>query len=112
MGRRLSPEHQLELDSLYRVLHVLGEVFNAMLPTTPGGGLSAALDRAYEARDLRGLRMARGDLLAMADAATPAQRRTIDAALRARAGTSLDELDQRRVQRIERIRARGKLTSE
>ena len=111
MPRRLSPEHQLELESLYRVLRVFGDFLDPLLPPT-GGTFSAALRRAYEGRDLRGLRLARSDLLAMAQAGTASQRRQLDGMLRERAGVSLDDLSERQLKRIAQIRARGKLTSE
>ena len=111
MPRRLSPEHQLELESLYRVALVLGEFLDKLLPTmTPSA--SDTLHRAYEERDLRGLRAIRTDFVAMAHAASAAQRRELDQQLRTRAAVSLDELSERELRRITQIRARGKVTSE
>lgn len=112
MPHRLSPEHQLERDSVYRVLAVIAEYLDAHIPPTSAGGLAVALQRAYEARDLRGLRMARADLVAMAHAASTAQRRALDVLLRERAGTSLDDVSERELRRIRQIRARGRVTGE
>jgi hypothetical protein len=111
MPRKLSPEHQLELEPLYRVLQVFGDFADGLTPDL-GPALSEGLRRAYEARDLRGLRMARGDMVAMAQAATVAQRRELDAQLQARAGVSLDDMTVRDVQRVDRIRSRGRVSSE
>ena len=111
MPRKLSAEHQLELESLYRVVQVFGDFADSLVPNA-GAAMSDGLRRAYEARDLRGLRMARGDMVAMAQAATAAQRRELDAQLRARTGVSLDELTARDVQRVDRIRSRGRVSSE
>jgi hypothetical protein len=111
MPRKLSPEHQLELESLYRVLQVFAAFADGLMPDLASAA-SDGLRRAYDTRDLRGLRMARGDLVAMAQAATAAQRRDLDAQLRARTGVSLDELTARDVQRVDRIRARGRVSSE
>jgi hypothetical protein len=111
MPRKLSPEHQFELESLYQVLQVFGDFADRLMPDV-APAMSDGLRRAYEARDVRGLRMARGDMVAMAQAATVVQRRELDAQLRARAGVSLDELTARDVQRVDRIRSRGRVSSE
>src|SRR5262249_20596789 len=108
MPRKLSPEHQLELESLYRILQVFGDFADGRMRAL-APAMSDALRRAYEARDLRGLRMARGDVVAMVQSATVAQRRELDAQLRARAGVSLDELTASDVQRVDRIRSRGRV---
>jgi len=111
MARKLSAEHLLELESLYRVQRVLCEFCDQFLPPIDET-FSAALSRAYAARDLRGLRMVSGDLLALVRAATPVQRRELDGRLRQQAALSLDDLSARELQRIARIRARGRITSD
>jgi hypothetical protein len=112
MPRKLSPEQQLELDSLYRVIGTITEWYDELAAPELRGQMSDALRRAHEKRDLRGLRMAYNDLVEMTNAATVAQRRDLDGRLRARANTTLEALSARKMQRIGRIRARGKLTSE
>jgi hypothetical protein len=112
MPRKLSPEHRLELDALYRVTASIAAWYDelASLPNVPR--MSATLLQAYEARDLRGLRMAHNDLVEMTRAASAVQRRDLDARLRTEANTSLEALDRKTRERVERIRARGKVTSE
>ena len=90
---------------------MFGSFLDRVMPDL-GPAAAAGIDRAYAERDLRALRLARGDVIAMAQAATVAERRELDATLRAEAGVSLDDLSARDVQRIARIRARGRLTSE
>jgi hypothetical protein len=111
MPRKLSPEHQLELESLYRILSTIGEWFDG-LSGMPAISLLDAMAKAYEERDLTGLRAARNDLLAMTSAASPSQRKQLDELLRQRAGTTLLALQDKQRARIARIRARGKVTSE
>lgn len=110
MPRKLSPEDQLELESLYRQLAVFGDFLAELSPA--GTAAIEGIRRAYDARDLRGLRMARGDIAAMTQAASPAERRRLDAMLRERAGVSLGELSERELRRVRQVRARGKVTSE
>ena len=112
MPRKLSPEHRLELESLYRVAASIAAWYDelASLPNLPR--MSATMHRVYKARDLRGLRMAYNDLVEMTRAANATQRRDLDARLRVEANTSLMALDQKTVERIQRIRARGKVTSD
>jgi hypothetical protein len=111
MPRKLSPEHQLELDSLYRVLSTIGRWFDA-LSGMPAISLLDAMKKAYEERDLTGLRAARNDLVAMTTAASVSQRQELDQMLREQAGTTLLALYDKQRDRIARIRARGKVSSE
>jgi hypothetical protein len=111
MPRKLSPEHRVELESLFRIVATITEWYDGLVaPGTPR--MSDTMRRAYEASDLRGMRAAYNDLLAMTNAADPAQRVELDRLLRDRAGLSLETLYARKRQRLDRIRARGALTSE
>lgn len=112
MTRRLQPQQQLELDSLYRVATVIAEWYDDLVADNLRGQMPAAMRRAYEDRDLRAMRMAYNDLVEMTRAADLEQRRDLDARLRAAANTNLETIDAKTIQRIERIRARGKITSE
>jgi len=112
MSRRLKPEHQLELDALYRIVAVITEWYDALVSSDVRGHMSGAMRRAYEDRDLRGMRMAYNDLVEMTKAADVAQRRDLDTRLRNRANTNLDTIHARTVHRIQGIRARVKITSE
>ena len=98
MPRKLSPEHELELE-LYRILKVFADFIDQLMPDL-GAAASAGINRAYAECDLRGLRMARGDMIAMAQAVSVDERRRLDVRLRAEAGVSLEELSVRDVQRI------------
>ena len=109
MPRSLSPESQRELDSLYEMLRVFADFLRPILGEDVARPLDEELERAYQARALAGLREARSDMLAMAEACSAAQRRELDAMLRARAGVPLDALMARQLARIERIRARGRI---
>ena len=55
MSRRLSPEKQLELDSLNRVVAVIAEWLDEQMEQL-GGQLLAVTRKAYSDRDLRGMR--------------------------------------------------------
>jgi len=112
MPRRLQPEKQLELDSLYGVVAVITEWYDDLASGDLRGQWTAVMRRAYEDRDLRGMRMAYNDLVEMTKAADTEQRRDLDARLRARANTSVALLHNKTAQRVERIRTRGKITSE
>jgi hypothetical protein len=111
MPRKLSPEHRVELESLFRIVATITEWYDGMVtPGTPR--MSDAMPRAYEASDLRGMRAAYNDLLAMTNAANAVQRLELNRLLRERTGLSPETLDARKRQRLDRIRARGVLTSE
>ena len=113
MPRRLSPEQDLELERLFRMLSVVGAYLDSQMGLSPESEtLAKATTRAYEARNLRGLRMMEGDLGGMLQAASPTQRREVDRLLRERAGTSVSALMERQFAQIRRLRQRGKLTSE
>ena len=113
MPRRLAPEKQLELDTLARFLGVIAAFADTLMT---GGArsetLAAVVAKTHADKNLRGLRMVHADLLAMTAAMTAAHRRELNAQLRDRAGVSLLSLLERQGQRIARLRARGKLTSE
>jgi hypothetical protein len=113
MPRRLSPEEDLELERLFRVLSVVGTYLDAQMGLSPEAEtLAKAATCAYEARNLRGLRMMEGDISGFLQAASPTQRREMDRLLRERAGTSLAVLMEKQFAQIRRLRQRGKLTSE
>jgi hypothetical protein len=112
MPRKLSPEKQLELESLYRIVGTIADWFDGIATDPASGGMAGHMRRAYDERDLAGLRMACNDLVEMTNAATPQQRRQLDMLLRDRANTTLEALSAKKTERIKRLRARGKLTSE
>ena len=112
MPRTLSHEHHLELERRFRVARVFGEFWDSRGALPPEQGLRAALQRTYDARDLRGMRLAEADLLAMSAAATVAERRALESLLRERSGVSLDDLMERHLAKIRRLQVRGRLTSE
>ena len=113
MTRKLSPEKQLELESLHKVAAVISAWLDSKHPAPlPDGGFAGATERAFARGDLRGLRMAHNDLIASLEAASPDEKREIDDLLRRRAGVSIGTLLARRFQRVGRILARGELTSE
>src|SRR5690606_34325214 len=74
--------------------------------------LLAVTRKAYSDRDLRGMRMMYNDLVEMTKAADARERRDLDERLRARAGLNLELVQAKLTERIEKIRKRGKLTSE
>ncbi|MGZ3331903.1 MAG: hypothetical protein ACXU9Z_07630 [Gemmatimonadaceae bacterium] len=113
MPRRLSPEKQLELDRLARVLGVIAAYFDSLTGLPPDGEtLAKAIAAAHHTGDLRGLRMAQGDLVGLIQAATSVQRRALDRVLREQTGTSLGSLLERQFEQVRRLLQRGKLTSE
>jgi hypothetical protein len=112
MSRRVSPEKQLELDSLYRVVAVIAEWLDEHMSEQLRGQWLTATRKAYSDGDLRGIRMMYNDLVEMTNEADAQERRVLDGRLRARAGTNLEILQVKMAERIERIRKRGKLTSE
>jgi hypothetical protein len=113
LARRLSPEKQLELERLSRILKAFAAWADPIIRLPPEGEtLAKAVDRAIEERNLPGLRMVLNDLLPMTQAATTPQRLKLDAALREHAGVSLLSLLERQSARIDRLRKRAKLTSE
>ena len=101
----------MEIVTLYRTLSILGASLDRHVPAG-GPTFSAVLREAYEASDLRGLRMARGDLVAMVRACTPAERRELDAELREKQKITLASLFESQRARVAKLRARGRLTSE
>ena len=111
MPRRLRPEQQLELDALYRVVAVIADWYDGLV-SAELGQMGAAVRRVYDARDLRGMRMAYNDVVEMTSAADTEQRRDLDARLRAAANTTLATIDGKTAQRIDRILSRGRITSE
>ena len=112
MPRKLWPEHRLELESLYRVAATIAAWCDEQASAPNASPMSDALRHTYEGRDLRGLRIAYNDLVVMTRAANATQRRVLDARLRKEANTSLGALDKKAIERIDRIRARGRITSE
>jgi hypothetical protein len=113
MTRRLAPEKQLEVDRLGRVLAVIATWADPLTGLPPEGEtFSKAVARTCEARDLPGLRMMLNDLVPITEAATVAQRKDLDRALRENVGVTLASLMERQRAQIERLVKRGKLTSE
>jgi hypothetical protein len=112
MAPSLPSDRQQELDSLRRICVVFADFFGPItLPSQPQA-LREIIDRAYEERALAGLRLARNDFIAMIQACTGQQRRDLDAMLRSQAGISLDELRAKQLERIEKIRRRGRIITE
>lgn len=113
MPRRLSPEKQLELDRLARILGVIAAWAAPLTGLPPEGEtLTRAVSRAYEAGNLPGLRMVLNDLVPMTQAATLNQRKDLDRQLREKAGVGLSALMQRQSAQAARLIERGQLTSE
>ena len=113
MPRRLSPEKQLELERLSRILRVFAAWADPLMRLpAEGETLGKAVERAIEAANLPGLRMMLNDLVPMTQAATTAQRMELDVLLREQAGVGLISLLERQNKQIERLRARGRLTSD
>lgn len=112
MARKLPPEKRLELESLHRTSRVIAEFMDSLTPALPDGGFVGAVDAALQRGDLRGMRMVYNTLLAISEAASPKQLLELDAPLKQRAGVTVASLLERRFQRVTRILARGKLTSE
>ncbi|MDB4908078.1 MAG: hypothetical protein JWO05_2862 [Gemmatimonadetes bacterium] len=113
MTRRLSPEKQLELERLSRLLGIMAGWADTLSGLPPEGDtFTKAVTRASEAKNLPGLQMILNDLVAMTQAASLDQRQLLDRQLKERAGVSLGSLMQRQFATVERILKRGKLTSD
>jgi hypothetical protein len=113
MARTFPPERQRELDDLYAVAKVFAGLLDAESDLAPEQSLSAALARAYEKADLRGLRMAHADFIGgFLPAFSVAQRKELDRLLRAGPGVTLDSLEARQLERIAKVRAKGQIATE
>jgi hypothetical protein len=113
MPRELSPERQRELDELFAVDSVLASFFDHDISLPAGRSLSASLVRAYERRDLAGMRMAHADFVGgMLPACSAAQRRELDRLLRAGPGVTLDSLEAKQLERIRKVQAKGRISSD
>ena len=113
MSKRLSPEKALELDRLSRILGAFAAWADPIMALPPEGETcSKTVARVVRTRSVSGLRMLLNDLIPMIQGATTGQRRTLDELLREKAGVSLSALLERQNARIQRLRQRGKLTSE
>lgn len=111
MPRRLSPERQHELDILREVFIVFGAYLDEQVPV-PGHSWRTLVESVHSRGDLAGMRMVRNDLIAMLVAFSAAQRRELDRRLREGAGTTLDALETKHVDRIAKLRAKGRITTE
>jgi len=94
------------------VATAIAEWYDELASSPAASRMADAIRGVYDARDLRALRMAYNDLVEIPRAASAAQRRELDHRLRTQANTSLEALDGRMADRIRRIRARGRVTSE
>jgi hypothetical protein len=113
MTRRLSPEKQLELERLSRILSIMAAWADLLSGLSPEGETFAkVIARESEARNLPGLQMILNDMVAMTQAAALDQRQDLDRQLKERAGLGLRSLMKRQFATVERILKRGKLTSE
>jgi hypothetical protein len=113
MTRRLSPEKQIELERLSRILSVMAAWADPLSGLPPEGETFAkVIARESEARNLPGLQMILNDMVAMTQAAALDQRQDLDRRLKERAGLGLRSLMKRQFSTVERIVKRGKLTSE
>ena len=113
MPRRLSPEKQLELDRLARILGAIAAWMDPRSGLPPEGEtFTKVVVREHARRNLPGLQMMFNDLVAMIPAATPAERRELDSQLQDQAGVSLGSLLERQFAQVDRLLQRGKLTSE
>lgn len=111
--RRELTDAQRELwAAVHRELLALAEYFERYTP-----GLTAHADDAREPRQpftsaLSGLTEGRNDLLEWSGDLPGLEQRALDAHLRARLGRSLDDLQERRIGRLAKLRASGRLTTD
>jgi hypothetical protein len=116
MPKSLSAEHQRELDQLRALGLALIDFFESVdksFSESGGGrGFREAIELQYRKSSLRGARTMRNELVAMIEAVKPIDRRRLDALLRERVGTSLDDLLAHQLAQIRRIRDRGSIRSD
>src|SRR6476661_8261644 len=111
MARRLTPERQRELDDLRAVFGVFGAFLDEITPVA-GHSWAGIVTTVHARGDLTGMRSIRNDSIESLIAFSAAQRRDLDRRLRAGAGTTLDSLEAQHLARIDRIREKGKISSE
>ncbi len=111
MPRRPSPERQRELDELRDVFAVFGSYLDEQVPV-PGHSHAALVAHVHERGNLAGMRMIRNDLVGSLVAFSAAQRRELDRRLREGPGATLDTLEAKHLERIAKVRAKGRITTE
>jgi hypothetical protein len=112
MTRPRTPEQQQQLDDLVRSLRVLAGFKRSQIGGEIGNMFVQAIEEAYDRGSMSQLRMGYNDLVESTQAYSPQQLRHLDLLLREQAGTSLDELLEKRNARIRKIRERGSISSD
>ncbi|MFL5541491.1 MAG: hypothetical protein ACJ8J0_21065 [Longimicrobiaceae bacterium] len=112
MARPVDPASRRELDELRELLLALCEFQRRVLDSPFADRMVEGVEKAYRARSLPGLRMARNDMLSMLEGCTADQLRQLDALLRERTDTSVAELRARQLARIARIQERGRISND
>ena len=82
---------------------------NVSAPAPLFGEMEEAIERAFERRDLRGLRMVARDLAEWASDLSPEQQEQLDEQLRAQLGRGLRDVRQDTQKEIARILRRGQI---
>jgi hypothetical protein len=111
MVRRLSPERQRELDELRDIFTVFAAYLDERAGV-PGHSRADLVARVYERRDLTAMRSLRNELVETLVAFSAAQRRELDERLREGPGTTLDALEAKHLDRIAKLRAKGRIATE
>jgi hypothetical protein len=111
MSRRLNPDRQRELDELRSVFEVFGAYLDEISPV-PGHSWEGIVSAVHARGDLTGMRSIRNDSIESLIAFSAEQRRELDRRLRAGSGITLDSLEAQHLARIDRIRAKGRISSE
>lgn len=111
MPREITDAQREQWAAVHREVMALAQYFERHTP-----GVTAAAEDAREPRQpfrsaLAGLREARNDLLECSEDLPGLAQRELDAHLRDRLGCSLDDLQERRLARLAKLRASGRLTT-
>jgi hypothetical protein len=114
MGSSLSREdHEAQVDALWQQVLAFLEFLAQHLSSVALAGYRERAERVYATGSLAKLRQVRDGLLEPIEAGAVgvAEERRLDALLRERTGTSLDELLSRRLARIAKLREKGRITT-
>jgi hypothetical protein len=111
MSSRLSTDRQRELDKLRAVFGVVGAYLDEISPV-PGHSWEGIVTAVHARGDLTGMRSIRNDSIESLIAFSATQRRGLDRRLRAGSGITLDSLEAQHLARIDRIRTKGRISSE
>jgi hypothetical protein len=92
---------------------VIGEFLDRECELPPAGTFSEVISREYSKKNVSGLRVVHAEFVGgMVPSCTVAQRRELDALLRAKIGVTLDSLEKRQLDRINKLRARGRISND